>query len=165
MRGVFLPSLSAQEGTMTPLRRRMIDDMTLHGLKPKTIQAYFDCVARFARQFGKSPELLGTAEIQSYLLYLDRDRHVASSTSNQALCALKFLYRITLRTGWDLDGLARTRLQTQLPVVLSLEEVTRFFEAITNLRHRAILMTAYAAGLRISEVLALRVDDIDSARM
>lgn len=150
---------------MTPLRRRMIDDMTLHGLKPKTIQAYVDCIARFARHFGKSPERLGTAEIRSYLLHLDRDRHVASSTYNQALCALKFLYRFTLRKGWDLDGLARTRRQTKLPVVLSLEEVTRFFEAITNLRHRAILMTAYAAGLRISEVLALRVDDIDSARM
>ena len=111
------------------------------------------------------PSSSGTAEIRSYLLYLNRDRHVASSTYNQALCALKFLYRITLRKGWGLDGLARTRRQTKLPVVLSLEEVTRFFEAITSLRHRAILMTAYAAGLRISEVLALRVDDIDSQRM
>ena len=150
---------------MTPLRQRMIDDMTLHGLKPKTIKAYVPCVARFARHFGKSPELLGTAEIRSYLLYLTHDRHVSSSTYNQALCALKFLYRITLGRDWGLDGLARTRRQTKLPVVLSLEEVTRFFQAITSLRHRAILMTAYAAGLRISEVLALRVDDIDSQRM
>jgi integrase/recombinase XerD len=150
---------------MTPLRQRMIDDMTLHGLKPKTIRAYVACIARFARHFGKSPELLGTAEIRSYLLHLTHDRQVSSSTYNQALCALKFLYRITLRKNWGLDGLARTRRQTKLPVVLSLEEVTRFFEAITSLRHRAILMTAYAAGLRISEVLALRVDDIDSQRM
>jgi len=150
---------------MTPLRQRMIDDMTLHGLKPNTIKAYVECVARFAQHFGKSPALLGTAEIRSYLLYLTRDRHVASSTYNQALCALKFLYRITLRKAWDLDGLARTRRQTKLPVVLSLDEVTRFFAAITGLRHRAILMTAYSAGLRISEVLGLRVDDIDSQRM
>ena len=85
---------------MTPLRQRMIDDMTLHGLKPKTIRAYVACIARFARHFGKSPELLGTAEIRSYLLYLTHDRQVSSSTYNQALCALKFLYRITLpRTG------------------------------------------------------------------
>ncbi len=91
---------------MTPLRRRMIDDMTLHGLKPKTIQAYVACIARFARHFGKSPELLGTAEIRSYLLYLTHQRHVASSTYNQALCALKFLYRITLKRDWGLDGLA-----------------------------------------------------------
>jgi integrase/recombinase XerD len=150
---------------MTPLRQRMIDDMTLHGLKPKTIRAYVACIARFARHFGKSPDLLGTAEIRSYLLHLTHDRHVASSTYNQALCALKFLYRITLRNDWGLDGLARTRRQTKLPVVLSLDEVSRFFQAVTSLRHRAILMTAYAAGLRISEVLALRVDDIDSQRM
>lgn len=150
---------------MTPLRQRMIDDMTLRGLKPKTIRAYVDCIARFARHFGKSPDILGTAEIRSYLLYLTHDRHVSSSTYNQALCALKFLYRITLGKDWGLDGLARTRRQTKLPVVLSLDEVDRFFQAITSLRHRAILMTAYAAGLRISEVLALRTDDIDSQRM
>jgi integrase/recombinase XerD len=150
---------------MTPLRKRMIDDMTLHGLKPKTIRAYVACIARFARHFGKSPELLGTAEIRSYLLYLNHDRNVSASTYNQALCALKFLYRITLHQNWELGGLARTRRQTKLPVVLSLDEVTRFFEAITSIRHRTILMTAYAAGLRISEVLALRVDDIDSQRM
>ena len=82
---------------MTPLRQRMIDDMTLHGLKPKTIKAYVDCVARFADTSASLPEVLGTAEIRSYLLYLTHDRHVASSTYNQALCALKFLYRITLR--------------------------------------------------------------------
>jgi site-specific recombinase XerD len=150
---------------MTPLRQRMIDDMTLYGLKRKTITAYVGCVARFARHFGKSPEVLGTAEIRSYLLYLTHDTHVASSTYNQALCALKFLYRVTLGKDWGLDGLARSRRQTKLPVVLSIDEVTRFFQAITSLRHRAILMTAYAAGLRISEVLALRVDDIDSQRM
>jgi integrase/recombinase XerD len=150
---------------MTPLRQRMIDDMTLHGFKRKTITAYVACVARFAKHFGKSPEVLGTAEIRSYLLYLTHDRRVSASTYNQALCALKFLYRVTLRKNWGLDGLARSRHQLKLPVVLSVDEVTRFFEAITSLRHRAILMTAYAAGLRISEVLALRVDDIDSQRM
>src|SRR5438552_1411757 len=137
------PSPSAQELTMTPLRQRMIDDMTLHGLKPKTITAYVACVARFARHFDKSPQLLGTAEIRSYLLYLTHDLQVASSTYNQALCALKFLYRITLGKDWGLDGLARCRRQTKLPVVLSLDEVTRFFQAIARLRHRAILMTAY----------------------
>jgi integrase/recombinase XerD len=145
---------------MTPLRQRMIDDMTLHGLKPKTIRAYIDCVARFVRHFGKSPELLGTAEIRSYLLYLAHDRHVSASTYNQALCALKFLYRITLGKDWGLDGPARTRRQTKLPVVLSPDEVNRFFAAIPSLRHRAILMTAYAAGLGISEVLAL--NEVDS---
>src|SRR3954447_3994430 len=165
MRVVSYPSTPAQELTMTPLRQRMIDDMTLYGLKRKTITTYVGCVARFAPHFGKSPEVLGTAEIRSYPLYLTHDSHVASSTYNQALCALKFLYRVTLGKDWGLDGLARSRRQTKLPVVLSIDEVTRFFQAITSLRHRAILMTAYAAGLRISEVLALRLDDIDSQRM
>ena len=94
---------------MTPLRKRMIDDMTLHGLEPNTIKAYVQCVARFARHFGKSPDLLGTAEIRSYLLYLTHDRNVSASTYNQALCALKFLYRVTLKKDWGLDGLARSR--------------------------------------------------------
>src|SRR4051794_18614483 len=131
MRVVSHPSTSAQELTMTPLRRRMIDDMTLHGLKPKTIQAYVTCIARFARHFGKSPKVLGTAEIRSYLLYLTHDRHVASSTYTQALCPLKFPYRITQKKDGGLGGRPRPRRQTKLPVVLSLDEVNRFFQAIT----------------------------------
>ena len=119
---------------MTPLRQRMIDDMTLHGLKPKTIKAYVPCVARFAQYFGKSPALLGTPEIRAYLLYLAHEKRVSASTYNQYLCALKFLYRITLRREWGLDGLARTRRQTKLPVVLSLQEVTRFLQAVTGIR-------------------------------
>jgi len=81
---------------MTRLQKRMIDDMTLHGLKPKTIKAYVACVARFARHFGKSPQVLGTAESGAYLLYLTHEGRVASSTYNLALCALRFLDRITL---------------------------------------------------------------------
>jgi hypothetical protein len=77
----------------------VIDDMALHDLKPESIRAYVDSIARFARHFRKSPELLGTAEIRSSFLYLTRDRHVASSTSNQALCVRKSLYRIALRKG------------------------------------------------------------------
>ena len=122
---------------MTPLRQRMIDDMTLHGFKRKSITAYVACVARFAKHFGKSPEVLGTAEIRSYLLYLTHDRHVSSSTYNQALCALKFLYRFTLRKDWGLDGLARSRQQIKLPVVLSIERIccTKFsclFEVVAQ---------------------------------
>jgi site-specific recombinase XerD len=110
-------------------------------------------------------EVLGTAEIRSYLLCLTHNRHVASNTYNQALCTLKFLYRFTLRKEWGLDRLGRTRRQTKLPVVWSLDEVTRFFQAITSLCHRAILMTAYAAGRRISEVPAPHIGDFDSQRM
>jgi Putative transposase/Phage integrase, N-terminal SAM-like domain len=122
---------------MTPLRQRMIDDMTLHGLKPKTIKAYVPCVSRFARYFGKSPTLLGTPEIRAYLLYLTHEKHVSASTYNQYLCALKFLYRITLGRQWGLDGLARTRRQIKLPVVLSLEEVT-----LARYTHRVAISNA-----------------------
>src|SRR5438105_13463266 len=96
MRDGFHLSPSAQELTMTPLRQRMIDDMTLHGLKPKTIRAYVGCIARFAQHFGKSPQVLGTADIRSYMLHLTLDQHVPSSTYNQALFALKFHFLISL---------------------------------------------------------------------
>src|SRR3954462_4441406 len=84
---------------------------------------------------------------------------------NQAPTALRFLYRVTLGKKWVLDGVVCPKQPKTLPVVLSPAEVARFFEAIPGLKHRALLMTAYAAGLRVSEVVALRVDDIDSQRM
>ena len=118
---------------MTPLRQRMLEDMQVRNLSPHTQAFYVQQVSLFARYFKKSPEVLGTAAIRSYLLYLTHDRHVASSTYNQALCALKFLYRITLKKDWGLDGLARTRRQTKLPVVLSLDEVNRFSHIVAAL--------------------------------
>ena len=150
---------------MTPLRQRMIDDMTLHGFEAQddhSLRYLRRTLRPPLRQVARSP---GNRRDPILLLYLTHDRRVSSSTYNQALCALKFLYRFTLGKDWGLDGLARTRRQTKLPVVLSIDEVTRFFDAITSLRYRAILMTAYAAGLRISEVLAVRVDDINSQRI
>src|SRR5215207_3763261 len=150
---------------MTPLRQRMIEDMRLRNLAPRTIQVYVERVATFARHFGKSPERLGTVEIRSYLVYLVQEKRASWSYYNQALCALRFLYGVTLGKDWVLESIACPKQEMKLPVVLSPAEVAQFFRAITGLRHRAILMTAYAAGLRVSEVVALRVDDIDSRRM
>src|SRR5262249_47245477 len=113
----------------------------------------------------KSPERLGPAEVRAYLLFLVRQKHASWSYYNQALCALRFLYRITLGKDWVLEGVPCPKGEKKLPVVLSTDEVAQFFEAVTSLKHRAILMTAYAAGLRVSEVVALRVDDIDSRRL
>ena len=90
---------------------------------------------------------------------------VSWSYYNQALCALRFVYNITLGKDWILKSIVCPKQEKKLPVVLSPAEVGQFFQAITNLKHRAILMTAYAAGLRVSEVVALRVEDIDSQRM
>jgi len=150
---------------MTPLRRRMIDDMTLRNFTPKTIQAYVRCVARFARYFHCSPERLGPEHVRAYLLHLRQERNASMSYYNQTRCALRFFYRVTLGRDDVPASIVPARQPHTLPVVLSGDEVARLFAAIGNLKHLAILMTTYAAGLRVSEVARLRVEDIDSQRM
>lgn len=150
---------------MMPLRQRMIDDMKLRNLAPKTQVTYVTQVARFAKHFGKSPELLGREDIRAYQVYLVNEKRVSWSLYNQTVCALRFFYRATLQRDWVIEHIPFPRQEKKLPVVLSLSEVARFFEAIANLKYRAILMTAYAGGLRTSEVVRLRVSDIDSQRM
>ena len=154
-----------EEYIMTPLRRRMIEDLKLRNLSSRTIEIYVKRVAAFARHFDKSPEHLGKAEVRSYLLYLVEEKHVSWSYYNQTVAALRFLYSVTLDRDELLRGVHCSKQPKKLPVVLSLEEVLRFFQAIPNLKHRALLMTAYAAGLRISEVVTLRIEDVDSRRM
>jgi integrase/recombinase XerD len=150
---------------MTPLRRRMIDDMSLRNLAPKTIESYVQRVSGFARYFKTSPEHLGPDHVRAYLLHLVHERRLSWSHFNQVRSALRFLYSVTLKQEWVMQDIVCAKKPRSLPVVLSLDELTRFFAAITNLKHRAILMTAYAAGLRLSEVTHLRVADIDSQRM
>ena len=150
---------------MTPLRKRMIEAMELRNFAPKTIELYVDNVAKFAKHFGKSPELLGEEQVRQYLVHLVEERKLAWGTYNQALAALRYVYRWVLKRGEvvrDIRGPRRTR---HLPVVLSLDEVRRFFAAVISYKHRMILMTAYSAGLRISEVIHLQVKDVDSERM
>jgi integrase/recombinase XerD len=149
---------------MTPLRRRMIEDMRLKNLAPRTIDAYASRVATFARHFGRSPQDLGRDEVRIYLLHLVQKK-VSWSVYNQTLAALRFLYEVTLGRKDVLERIPFPKQPKRLPVVLSLDEVARFFAAIIGIKHRAILMTAYAAGLRLSEVTGLRVEDIDSKRM
>jgi len=150
---------------MTPLRRRMIEDMTLRNFSPKSIATYVRYVAAFARYFNTSPAHLGPEHIRAYQLHLIQEKQLAWTSYNQILSALRFLYQVTLGQDWVVKKLIGPKRPRQLPVVLSLDEVTQFFAAIPNLKHRAILMTAYAAGLRVSEVCRLRVEDIDSRRM
>jgi site-specific recombinase XerD len=143
----------------------MIDDMRVRNLSVNTQQAYVRQVAKFAEYFGKSPERLGPEDVRTYQVYLTRDRHVSWGVMNVAVCALRFLYRFTLRREWAIDRIPRAKRPRQLPVILSPDEVSRFLSSVGELKYRAILMTAYAAGLRISEVVSLRVRDIDSRRM
>jgi integrase/recombinase XerD len=150
---------------MTPLRKRMIDEMQLRNYCPKTVQVYVYNVARFARYFGKSPEVLGASHVRRYLLHVLQERKASWPTYKQELSALRFLYRYVLKRGDLLLDIRSPRSEQTLPVVLSPDEVRRFFAAIHSYKYRMILMTAYSAGLRISEVINLKVADIDSERM
>jgi integrase/recombinase XerD len=150
---------------MTPLRRRMIDDLILRNYSPNTIRTYVGSVVRFAHHFHCSPANLGPEQVRAYLLHLIQKRRRSMSYYNQVRCALRFLYRETLGRHDVLESIVPAKQPRALPVVLSTEEVVRLFAALTDLEHRAILMTAYAAGLRVSEVTRLRVQDIDSQRM
>lgn len=150
---------------MTPLRQRMLEDMRVRNLTERTQQTYIYQVAKFAQHFGKSPETLGPEEVRTYQVYLKEQKHSSWSVLNQTVCALRFLYRITLHKDWTVEHIPFSREPRQLPVVLSGEEVTEFFQSIPNLKHRALVMTAFATGLRTSEVARLRISDIDSKRM
>jgi integrase/recombinase XerD len=150
---------------MTPLRKRMIDEMELRNFSPKTIQVYVENVARFARYFNKSPDKLGPEDVRTYLLYLVQERKNAWGTYKQALAALRYFYRWVIKGPEIVEDIRCPRPERRLPVVLSFEEVRRFFAAIPSFRYRMILMTAYSAGLRISEVVNLQISDIDSQRM
>jgi integrase/recombinase XerD len=150
---------------MTTLRQRMIDDLKLRNRSPRTIQSYIAHVAHFARHFGKSPELLGVEEIRQYQVYLVNERRVSWSTFNQAVCALRFFYRHTLGRDHAVEHIPFPRQPKKLPVVLSPSEVARLLGAVRDYQLRVLLITTYAAGLRLSEVIHLQVRDIDSQRM
>lgn len=150
---------------MTRLRQRMLDDLQLRNFSPCTQKAYLGAVSQFARHFRKSPEELGAEEVREYLLHLVHERRVAWSTYNISLCALRFLYQTTLGRPGHLDGIPCPKEPKRLPVVLSREEVSQFLAAAGRLKTRTMLTMAYAAGLRVSEIVALEVNDIDSHRM
>lgn len=149
---------------MTPLRQRMIEDMQLRNLTPETQRNYVHHVAAFAKYFGQSPEMLDIEAVRQYQLYLLNERKLSPETINQYISSVKFLYLITLEMPWTDEYFPRLRRPHKLPVVLSQEEVLAFFDHIPSLKYRAALMTCYGAGLRVSEAVALKVEDIDSPR-
>ena len=150
---------------MKPLRAQMIHDMQLQRLAPKTQKAYVTAVAGLATFYECSPERLSPEQIRTYLHHLLVERRLAWSSWNQAAAGLKFFYTKTL--GWDalhLNLPPRTG-RSQLPQILSIEELQRLFMHARNPRHRVLLMTTYAAGLRVSEVVRLRLTHIESDRL
>lgn len=151
---------------MTPLRQRMIEDMRLRNLSPHTIDAYVLAARQFADHFGRSPEQLSGEQVRQYLLHLVQEKHVSWSRYNIARCALQFLYQTTLGRDERFEKLPCARVPKRLPTVLSTDELRRLFDvASRDVKHKALLMTLYGSGLRVSEVAALRPADIDSARM
>lgn len=150
---------------MKELRQRMIDQMTLRGLSPRAHESYLWAVSGLAHHYNQSPEQLNTEQIQAWLLHLERERHLCWSSLNIAVSGLRFFYFDTL--GWEPVRLEipRRKAQSRLPEVLSREEVDQLISGVSNIKHRTLLMTIYAAGLRVSEAVRLRVRDIDSARM
>jgi integrase/recombinase XerD len=150
---------------MGKLHDRMKGDLLLKAYSPHTQSAYLRCARHFASHYMRSPEEMGEKEIRDFLLHLIRDRNASPATLHMYVNALKFLYNITLKRPEAVKEISHPKRPKTLPVILSPEEVLRVFAAIRSVKHKAIIATAYAAGLRISEVCGLRIADIDSQRM
>ena len=151
---------------MTPLRQQMLNDMRLERLAPRTQESYIAAIAGLAKYYKLSPDKLDKEKVNAYLLYLLEERHLAWSSCNLVVCALKFFYTKTL--GWESISIPLPPRKTKhmLPEIFSAEELERLFAcAGPNIKHRLLLMTTYSGGLRVSEVVRLKVTDIDSARM
>ena len=150
---------------MGKLRDQMEMDMKLRRFSPKTIACYLGCMKGVAKHFRKSPAELGDEEIRAYLYYLMEERKASQSVLVQTYSALKFFFENTLQKQWNAIRIPRCKQRRKLPGVLTREEVESILSATKNLKHRAILMTIYSAGLRIGEVTRLKASDIDSGRM
>ncbi len=150
--------------TTTPLRQRMIEDMTIRQFGPKTQHDYVRVVADFARFLGRSPDQAEPEDLRRYQLRLAADG-ASPAKMNAAVSALRFFFKVTLgRQGYG-ERLATVRKEDRLPEVLSPEEVALLLHCAPSLKHKAALSVAYGCGLRVSEIVHLKVADIDSARM
>lgn len=150
---------------MGQLRDRMDADLRLAGYSPSTCKVYLVYARLFVKYHRRSPEVMGEREVRAFLLHLIEERHAARGTMRQVRAALTFLYSVTLRRPVEVAHLPVMRRQHRLPTVLSGTEVSALIEATTDPKYRAILMTLYSSGLRITEACKLRPGDIDSKRM
>jgi integrase/recombinase XerD len=150
---------------MTELRKRMVQDMTIRGFTPGTQAKYLEAIEALAQHYWCPPDQLIQEQIRAYLLYLIQTRKLAKSTFRVHLSALKFLYRRTLGWSWPVLALPRMQSDKQLPVVLSRAEVWCLLDQVRQPAARLSLLLMYTCGLRVSEALRLRVEDIDSQRM
>jgi integrase/recombinase XerD len=147
-----------------PLRRRMIDDMSLRNLSPATQRSYRHAVTKFSRHFGHSPGRLGLEDVRAFQVFLVW-HGISWPALNQSVCALRFFFGVTLDRAEIPQRIADARTPRKLPTILSADEVVRPPEAVPSLKARVALTAAYAAGLRVSEAVSLKLADLDSDRM
>lgn len=150
---------------MSTLREKMLAELQLRGITPRTQTAYLREIANLENYFNKSPEELGEEEVKEYLLHMLEDRGLSSGTYKYYAAGIKFLYRTTLNRGEVVEKIKYPKAKIKLPVVLDLSEVRTMLSVMENLKHRALLTITYSAGLRVSETAHLKVSDIDSKRM
>ena len=150
--------------SISPLRQRMIEDMGMRKLNPKTQAAYIRAVKNFTGFLGRSPDLASPEDLRQYQLHLV-EQGVSNTTINATITGLQFFFTVTLDRPQAMKKMSPVYKPQKLPLVLSAEEVTRLLQCAVNLKHRAALSVAYGAGLRASEVVHLKVNDIDSQRM
>jgi site-specific recombinase XerD len=150
---------------MAGLREQMEGDLVVRGMSQRTREAYVGAVAKLAKHYGRSPDRISEQEVQSYLLHLIQERKLAWSSCNIAAQGIRFFYRVTLKRSETQFAVPQARQPQKLPQILSREDVAALIEQTVNLKHRAILMSAYGAGLRLTELCHLKVSDVDSKRM
>ena len=143
----------------------MIEDMRIRNFATTTQRSYIHYVAEFAKHFNRSPRELDLEAVRQYQLHLTQERKLSPQSINTFVSAVQFLYLTTLEMPWEKQDFPRARLDEKLPVVLAPEEVQRFLDHIASIKHRAVLLSCYGAGLRISEAVALQASHIDSQRM
>ena len=149
---------------VSPLRRRMIEDMQLHRFAQSTQRSYLRAVQGLAQHFGRRPDQITEEEIRAYFVHLTSTRKLARPTVTSAMCGIKFFYETTLKRDWSLTGVPMPRREKKLPVVLTRKEVHRILSRIEVLRYRACLSLIYACGLRLAEGCRIELTDIDRAR-
>jgi len=152
-----------EESEMSDLRTRMNDAMVLRGFAERTKETYLACVTALARHYRQSPDRLDAAAIRAYLLYLITERKLAYASVNQAVCAIRFLFAVVLEQKAEAFAIPMARVPQRLPQILTRDEVRRLLAHGRDVRSRTVLTTTYAAGLRLSEVCALQLADIESA--
>lgn len=149
---------------MSALRQRMLDDLRLRGLSLKTQEAYVLAIQPLAGHYHKPPDQITEAELRQYLLYLQDVKHASPSTITVSLSAIKFLFQQTLQREWPTLQFVRPPREKKLPVVLSVNEVTRLLRAVRERRYQMCLSTLYSCGLRLQEGLHLQLGDLDGER-